>query len=124
MGDGSTKRRRKRILDMDSLLRSVIQKCKGRAITGPLVNATIKTKHRTLDGKACDELVDDILTRLVGHGLAESVVEEGGNTVSTPRVRRCRWKQWRDIVQLPDFAALQRRLSLSPLDFQSVPSSV
>ena len=124
VAEGSTKRRRKPILDMDSLLRYVIQKCKGRGITGPLVNATIKTKHRTLDGKACDELVDDILTRLVGHGLAESVVEEGGNTVSTPHVRRCRWKKWSDIVQLPDFAALQRRLSLSPLDFQSVPSSV
>ena len=122
--EGSTKRRRRAIPAMDSLLRSVIQKCKGRGITGPLVNATIKTKHMTLDGKACDELVDDILTRLVGHGLAESVVVEGGNTVPTPHVRRWRWKKWSDIVQLPDFAALQRRLSLSPFDFPLVPSSV
>ena len=121
---GSTKARRKRILDMDGLLRSVIQKCKGRGITGPLVTATIKTKHRSLAGEGCDELVDDILTRLVGHGLAESVVVEGGNTVPTPHVRRWRWKKWSDIVQLPDFAALQRRLSLSPFDFPLVPSSV
>ena len=109
---------------MDSVLRFVIQKCKGRAIAGPLVNAIIKNLKEPFKGKARDELVDDILTRLVGVGLAENEMEDGGNIVSSPHVRRCRWKQWRDIVQLPDFAALQRRLSLSPLDFQSVPSSV
>ena len=100
-------------------MRVVIQSCKGKAVTAPAVNALIKNIKfiRYGSGMQREKVVDFILTSLVDLGLAENVMEEGGNSVSGPHARRCRWKQWSDIVQLPDFDALRIKLALSEADF-------
>ena len=101
---------------LDRVLQSVVQKCKGGALTSKGVRSKLRHTRYILDGETtCSELVDYVLDRLIDGGLAEALEEESARR-GRP-VRRCRWKTWAAIKDNPASDAFRARLGLGEDDF-------